>query len=843
MKNLNLKIIFLLVFTSLVNQAYSQSCTDCFCGTQSSATSIGFDTLFGGRFKPSRSDIGGSPSNEDYFPVLIVFVQFSDEPYSYSSNPEAWNSGQPPNYINRMIDTVRRQTSNSWWDSYNGFAISDYWHEFSHGKLHIIGRAESIILSNSTSWYQSNGGGPKVNKDVYDILKQRLGSDWKKYDNWKYDDEGKFTWAKDSIVDMVYLVFRQHKNFAMGGSYLGIATLGGTQNDTNNLFTVYRDATDWVKIFGKGIWDIGEEGIGSGLRAYADSTSIYSKQTVLDLLTHEHGHYLFQFGHRIYGKMSYGTYSAVGNRGGWEFSLSPWESIKLNYLIPEIVSFNKTNYTLGDYSKRYYTTGDTGGVLQVPISQDGEEFFLITNRGKVSDWDRRMGGDTLATKRWQFLKDVNQVYGKGVYIYHNKNGYKFPVGEFNDIDMECADGLWEWVSAGVSRKRIDDGSFQTVYKKSIPRYDNDDPQYSTTGKDDMSKEIVFTEGSPDIFNPDPNIRGTHSIFTNDEDYWFSLASIGDRWDAWNVGYNEVFSPHSSPSTNKWNNDVSGIYIWLYSNSGSGPTSSAAFKIYKAGEGGYTDSSILQITPPSRPMGLIVLPCDSQPSINGYKRIKLKWNHNTEPDMERTLSGEEGLFKRYKIYRSSAIDMSYVPDDAMAYSENYYDLIATVDINKNADAAYTDEELISICNTEICAPPNYCIEYPVRYRVQAVDKYDDVSVLSDFVNTRGGSLEAGSGNRNASNETGESETELPLEYSLSQNYPNPFNPETNIRYDLPFGSLVTLKIYDILGKEVYTLINEYREAGRYITGFSGADLSSGIYYYTIRAGGFTQTKRM
>ena len=177
MKNLKLKIIFLLVFTSLVNQAYSQSCTDCFCGTQSSATSIGFDTLFGGRFKPSRSDIGGSPSNEDYFPVLIVFVQFSDEPYSYSSNPEAWNSGQPPNYINRMIDTVRRQTSNSWWDSYNGFAISDYWHEFSHGKLHIIGRAESIILSNSTSWYQSNGGGPKVNKDVYDILKQRLGSD------------------------------------------------------------------------------------------------------------------------------------------------------------------------------------------------------------------------------------------------------------------------------------------------------------------------------------------------------------------------------------------------------------------------------------------------------------------------------------------------------------------------------------------------------------------------------------------------------------------------------------------------------------------------------------------
>ena len=127
----------------------------------------------------------------------------------------------------------------------------------------------------------------------------------------------------------------------------------------------------------------------------------------------------------------------------------------------------------------------------------------------------------------------------------------------------------------------------------------------------------------------------------------------------------------------------------------------------------------------------------------------------------------------------------------------------------------------------------------------MDKYDDVSVLSDFVNTRGGSLEAGSGNRNATNlsETDEGDSELPVEYSLSQNYPNPFNPGTNIKYDLPFGGLVTLKIYDILGKEVYTLINEYKDAGRYITGFNGSDMSSGIYYYTIRAGGFTQTKRM
>ncbi len=104
---------------------------------------------------------------------------------------------------------------------------------------------------------------------------------------------------------------------------------------------------------------------------------------------------------------------------------------------------------------------------------------------------------------------------------------------------------------------------------------------------------------------------------------------------------------------------------------------------------------------------------------------------------------------------------------------------------------------------------YCIEYPVR-KVQAVDKYDDVSVLSDFVNTRAGFLEIGYGEMNGLTNT---ESTLPKTYSLSQNYPNPFNPVTNIRYDLPQDNFVTIKVYDVLGKEVLTLVNEYKQAGR------------------------------
>jgi len=82
------------------------------------------------------------------------------------------------------------------------------------------------------------------------------------------------------------------------------------------------------------------------------------------------------------------------------------------------------------------------------------------------------------------------------------------------------------------------------------------------------------------------------------------------------------------------------------------------------------------------------------------------------------------------------------------------------------------------------------------------------------------------------------------YSLSQNFPNPFNPSTSIEFSITRSDIVTLKVYDILGNEVSVLVNNQRyDAGKYRADFNGSNLASGIYYYKLSTGNFTDTKKM
>ncbi|BDQ03916.1 T9SS type A sorting domain-containing protein [Ignavibacterium sp.] len=120
-----------------------------------------------------------------------------------------------------------------------------------------------------------------------------------------------------------------------------------------------------------------------------------------------------------------------------------------------------------------------------------------------------------------------------------------------------------------------------------------------------------------------------------------------------------------------------------------------------------------------------------------------------------------------------------------------------------------------------------IEENITPEVSMVDRIDNGSALAK-------------GKKKELNYLGET---IPKEFALSQNYPNPFNPTTVISWQSPVASHQTLKVYDILGNEVVTLVDEYREAGRYKVEFDASSLASGVYIYKLTAGSFTSSKKM
>ena len=137
-----------------------------------------------------------------------------------------------------------------------------------------------------------------------------------------------------------------------------------------------------------------------------------------------------------------------------------------------------------------------------------------------------------------------------------------------------------------------------------------------------------------------------------------------------------------------------------------------------------------------------------------------------------------------------------------------------------------------------------------HQAQLIDSVDLVAITDTA--TSYGRLPNGSSNwqilnprtRGFSNVVTDVEDEFNTisEYRLNQNYPNPFNPTTNISFTIPATSNVSLKVFNILGREVATLINETKSAGNYSINFNASGLSSGVYFYQLTTDNFTSTKK-
>ena len=125
------------------------------------------------------------------------------------------------------------------------------------------------------------------------------------------------------------------------------------------------------------------------------------------------------------------------------------------------------------------------------------------------------------------------------------------------------------------------------------------------------------------------------------------------------------------------------------------------------------------------------------------------------------------------------------------------------------------------------------------------------ICADSINSVGSLIVNGTVCGNPTSIDSKDDNTVPKEYALNQNYPNPFNPSTKIRYSIPNviasetkqSVNVTLKVYDVLGNEVATLVNEEKETGVYTINLDASQLASGVYFYRLLAGSFVETKKM
>jgi hypothetical protein len=258
---------------------------------------------------------------------------------------------------------------------------------------------------------------------------------------------------------------------------------------------------------------------------------------------------------------------------------------------------------------------------------------------------------------------------------------------------------------------------------------------------------------------------------------------GDGNDAFRIGYNQVFSPWSNPNNQRAANQ----------------TTAFGFEITNFSNGVYTLNIYVNTAENASPS----IPQNLHLTFSDPDHPSLAWDLNTEPDIS-----------SYKIYRS--------------YDNSSFYLAGVVSHPTNTFIDY------EISYTK----PIW--EKSVKYYVVAVDNTNLTSVPSNQVETAG-IMQDPLPKLNANNFS-EVYSEK-YNFSLFKNYPNPFNPATKIRFSLPEASFVTLKVYDVLGREIKELVNEVKPSGEYEVEFNGSNLPSGTYVYKLTAGKYSAVGKM
>ncbi len=726
-----IKALSIILFINYTLYASNNEEVKCACNIQQSSVKA----QTGGLYKPS------SNGANEYMKTLVVFVQFDST--DVDVNNFTWPKDQLPTWANDLI-------SSSPSSSYPDLTISDYWKDMSMGSFDFIGDVyPNLVTINTEDYYKNNGYHfGECNKDALTQINPYV--DFSDYDKWSFNSTTKtFEFSPDGYVDMIIMIYRTPKNERYDTTNVNSPKWFDAGHGDFNAVAILSDYDftlnfDGVQIFG----DNWISHLSSGLTI---KKGIKSLAYTLPILAHEYGHLLFGAGHGNTGGIMSGSYS-----------LSAVERERLGHIAYTNCTQNNFSLTLKDF----ITDGD---VLRIPVpitNQNSSTFFLVENHQKVSKYDQIIRGGSIGGGY-----DYTDT-GSGIYVWLVKNGNSaIPSVNYEAV---TADGRWDWTydgdyyaGPGWYPGRPWEGYLPKTKKSTVNR---------NTGKTDKKEEHIYWNSH--WANKWVDINPLN------KEYEITRNVMGDEFDAYNFGYNELLTPWSNPST--YVNGTTNISIQLYNESGNDIT----IKVY-------TSESSGQSLKPSTPQNVIV-------TRNGYN-ANITWTANIEPDV---ISGG-----KYKVYR--AVTTGGKP---ISWSN-----VATVN---HPTTSWTD--------------PDYYFtgsgNRKAFYCVSAVDNTNKESLKSNYdwliFNN---ALQKGNNDNLAENKISD--------YELSTNYPNPFNPETNISFSIKESGFVSLRVFDILGKEVASLVNERMETGNYTRIFNASNLPSGIYIYSLRVNDFSSFKKM
>lgn len=514
----------------------------------------------GGLYKPAVNAPG------EYLRALIVFVQFDDD----SVENSGWPRNELPIWNGDFIDST--PSSN-----YRDLTFSDYWKEMARGNFDFIGDVyPNLVILPSEAYYDTTGKNHSdCNQDVLAIIDADPNVDFTQYDNWRFNAAiDSFEFLPDNYVDMMFIIYRnpdEPKGENWFGKFSARAAL--SYKDTWQKINEFEYTTSEGIIVSSGNGSISK--LGSGITVRTGFSGHYK---LINILAHEYGHYLFGGYHWNYS----------GIMGGGTYALNGWERERLGYIAHTNVTQNNFTVTLSDFIKY-------GDILRIPIpitDQNSSTYFLVENHQRESSYDQIMRGGSI-NGGYNF----NTSLGSGIYVWLVEYG-NFSIPEFYAF---TADGKWNWqydgdyyAGPGWYVGEPWEGYLPKTKRQAVNRH---------LGKSDRMPKHIIWNGEW--------AKKWVDILPDASTYTLTLNAMGDEYDAFNMDYNEIFSPWSNPST--YVNGTTNISMQLFSQSGNDIT----LKVYST-------QSAAENLPPSTPQMLVKSMQNTYP--------KLTWEANIEPDI-------------------------------------------------------------------------------------------------------------------------------------------------------------------------------------------------------------------